>query len=51
MIWMLRYGLSFEDIEKLDNHIKSIGEGKIEFKDSIYQVDEMDRAPIERFLP
>jgi ATP-dependent RNA helicase DOB1 len=49
-IWMLRYGLSFEDIEILGKHIESIAEGKITFKDSIDQVPDSEKTSIERFL-
>lgn len=36
-IWMLRYGLSFEDIEFFDEHISEINAQEIIFKESIYQ--------------
>lgn len=49
-IWMLRYGLAFEDIEKLDNHIETIDETGIRFKDSIWDLSEEDRMMIERFI-
>lgn len=49
-IWMLRYGLSFEDIEILADHISYIGEGRIEFKDSIERVPDSDKISIQRFL-
>lgn len=49
-IWMLRYGLSFEDIEILAEHISSIDEGKIEFFDSIQNVADSDKISIQRFL-
>lgn len=49
-IWMLRYGLSFEDIEILDRHIDTINSEEILFKESILQVSEEDKKSIERFL-
>lgn len=49
-IWMLRYGLSFEDIETLDMHIDSIDSEEIVFKESITQVSDEDKISIERFL-
>ena len=50
-IWMLRYGMSFEDIELLDSHIETIDETKITFKESIYDLDELDLISIKRFIP
>lgn len=49
-IWMLRYGMSFEDIEMLDNHIQSINAKKIVFKDSIHHVADEYKQNIVRFL-
>jgi ATP-dependent RNA helicase DOB1 len=49
-IWMLRYGLSFEDIEILGEHIDHIGENRISFKDSIDQVSDSQKNSINRFL-
>lgn len=49
-IWMLRYGLSFEDIELLDKHIDTINSEEILFKESILQVSDEDKISIERFL-
>jgi len=49
-IWMLRYGLSFEDIEVLGEHIYYIGEGRISFKDSIQDVPDSYKISIQRFL-
>ena len=34
-IWMIRYGMTFEDIELLDKHIENINEKGIVFKQSI----------------
>lgn len=49
-IWMLRYGLSFEDIEILDEHIDSIGTEEIVFKKSIQTIPKEQRTSVERFL-
>lgn len=49
-IWMLRYGMSFEDIALLEPHIESIDSEEIVFKDSIYSVPEELRLSIERFI-
>ncbi|OOG77487.1 DEAD/DEAH box helicase [Algoriphagus sp. A40] len=49
-IWMLRYGLSFEDIELLDNHIESITSEAIVFKESINRVPEINKFSVLRFL-
>gem|GEM_PF-4471821 len=47
---MLRYGLSFEDIDLLDKHIEDISEQGILFKESIYDVPEKKRSSVSRFL-
>jgi len=49
-ILMLRYGLSFEDIELLDDHIEEITSEEIKFKESINLVPEKDKTSILRFL-
>jgi ATP-dependent RNA helicase DOB1 len=49
-IWMLRYGMSFEDIEKLERHIDSIDSEEIVFKDTIRSVSLEERQSIERFI-
>lgn len=49
-IWMLRYGLSFEDIETLDHCIDSIDEKGIVFNDTISGIDEEIRFVIERYI-
>ena len=49
-IWMLRYGLAFEDIEKLDRHIEYIDETGITFRESIKDLSVEDRMMIERFI-
>jgi superfamily II DNA/RNA helicase len=49
-IWMLRYGMSFEDIDLLEKHIESINSEEIIFKASINDVSKEIRYPIERFI-
>lgn len=49
-IWMIRYGMEFEDIEKLDAHIRSIDADGIVFFDSIYDLPEKDKEVVKRYL-
>jgi len=49
-IWMLRYGLSFEDIEILDKHIDSLNSEAILFKKTINDVPEEQKMSISRYL-
>ncbi len=49
-IWMLRYGLSYEDIEALDNCIDSIDETGIIFNKGINEIDAETRYIIERYI-
>ncbi len=49
-IWMLRYGMSFEDIELLDKYIIDINSEEIKFDDSINQIQEEGKVSIKRFL-
>ena len=49
-IFMLRYGLTFEDIEILDDHIKSISEEEIVVKPSIYKLTESQLSAIKRYI-
>jgi ATP-dependent RNA helicase DOB1 len=49
-IWMLRYGMSFEDIEVLDEHILSIDSQEIIFRDSIRDVPDELKSSISRFV-
>lgn len=49
-IWMLRYGLSFEDIANLNEHIKTINSAEITFYDSIKDVPIELKKSIKRFL-
>lgn len=47
---MLRYGMSFEDIEILDSHIVSIDSEEIIFKESINDLSDDDKASILRYI-
>lgn len=49
-IWMLKYGMSFEDIKKLEPYISEINEKHIVFKPSISEVSDEDKECIKRFL-
>lgn len=49
-IWMLRYGMSFEDIENLDGCIDTIDESGIKFNESIDHVDAESRYIVERYI-
>lgn len=49
-IWMLRYGMSFEDIELLDKHIIDINSEEIIFDDTINQIQDESKTSIKRFL-
>lgn len=49
-IWMIRYGLEFEDIGKLDAHIRAIDANGIDFYDSIHEVPERDKEVIKRYI-
>lgn len=47
---MIRYGMEFEDIEKLDAHIRSIDANGIDFYESINEVSEKDKEVIKRYM-
>ena len=49
-ILMLRYGLTFEDIELLDEYILYISEEEIVVKQSIYELSENQLSAIKRFI-
>ena len=49
-IWMIRYGMEFEDIEKLDAHIRSIDANGIDFYDSINKKKKKDKEVIKRYM-
>lgn len=49
-IYMLRYGLSFEDIAILGQHIKSIDETGVEVLPSFYNLPDDCRMILERFV-
>lgn len=50
-IWMLRYGMTFEDIELLGKYIVQIDEKGITLDDRIKTLSEDQLYPIKRFLP
>ena len=49
-IWMLRYGMSFEDIEVLDRYIVSIDEFGIQVTQDFYNLPQTYKRCIERFI-
>jgi ATP-dependent RNA helicase DOB1 len=49
-IWMLRYGLTFEDIEVISPHIEAINSEEILFKDSINNVPLELKQSVVRYL-
>ena len=49
-IWMLRYGMSFEDIEVLDRYIVSIDEFGIQVTQDFYNLPQSYKRCIERFI-
>lgn len=49
-IWMLRYGLSFEDIEWAGSCIDNIGEEEIVFNEGVENLVEEQRAIIEPYI-
>lgn len=49
-IWMLRYGLTFEDIEWVDKCIDSVDEKEIVFNSSVLELSEKQHKVIEPFL-
>nr|WP_315396840.1 DEAD/DEAH box helicase [uncultured Sphingobacterium sp.] len=49
-ILMLRYGLTFEDIEVLDEHISDINTGEIKFKNSIYGLPSRFFEIVRRYV-
>ena len=49
-IWMLRYGLSFEDIEWVDSCIDRINEEEIIFNDKVANLSEEQRITIEPYF-
>ena len=50
-IWMLRYGLTFEDIEWASDCIDSIDESEIVFNEKVEDLDESQLKSIEQYLP
>lgn len=50
-IWLLRYGLTFEDIEIIKPHVENIDRSGIKFFDSIYTLSADELACVHRYLP
>lgn len=50
-IWMLRYGLTFEDIEWAENYIKDINQEEIVFNNGIEELEPERYNIIKRFVP
>lgn len=49
-IWMLRYGLSFEEIEWAADCIDTIDESEIVFNDKISDLDDLQLKSIEQYI-
>ena len=49
-IWLLRYGLTFEDIEWANHHVEYISQEEIIFKDDIHDLDREQFDIIKRFV-
>lgn len=49
-IWMLRYGLTFEEIEWADSCIDFIDESEIRFNNNIKELDESKLKAIEQYI-
>lgn len=49
-IWMLRYGLTFEDIEWLEPCIEDISEEKITFNQSVYALSDEQKNMISQYM-
>lgn len=49
-IWMLRYGLTFEDIEWADNCIDKIDESEIKFNNKIQELKDSQLKVIEQYI-
>ncbi len=49
-IWMLRYGLSFEEIEWLKLCVDSIDQEEIIFNESIENLSDAQKSSVSKFL-
>ena len=49
-IWMLRYGLTFEDIEWLEPCIFSIDEEKIQFNQNVHNLTDEQFDMIQQYI-
>lgn len=50
-IWMLRYGLTFEDIEWAEKYIEDINQEEIVFNNDIEELEPEKYNTIKRFIP
>ncbi len=49
-IWLLKYGVMFEDITILKPHITSINQNELIVNQTFYQLPEDKRRAVERFV-
>jgi ATP-dependent RNA helicase DOB1 len=49
-IWLLKYGVMFEDMETLKPHIQDINEQEIVVAQSYYELPPENQKVIERFV-
>ncbi len=49
-IWLIKYGFGSEEIDWLKEHVEHVDSSKITFKDSIHQLNEEEKAVVERYL-
>ena len=49
-IWLLRYGISFEDIEWVNNYVIEINQEGIAFSEDVYSLDDEKFRVIKRYV-
>lgn len=49
-IWMLRYGLSFEEIEVLDKYILKVNSEEMIFDNAVSELTDVQKLPILRYM-
>ena len=49
-IMMIRYGLSFEDVLAMDKYVEAIDETEVIVRNEYYDLDEVARQPLARFV-
>ena len=47
---MIRYGLSFEDVLAMDKYVEAIDETEVIVRNEYYDLDEVARQPLARFV-